>query len=121
VNITFLPALSQPDYPAIVQTVIDAGVPVVETAGRNPAQVLPPLKDAGIKAIHKCTSVRHSLKAQAIGCEAVSVDGFECAGHPCEDDELNMIWLPRAAKELDIPFDASGRMADGRPLVAALA
>ncbi|HLQ85878.1 MAG TPA: nitronate monooxygenase family protein [Salinisphaeraceae bacterium] len=121
VNITFLPALSQPDYPAIVQTVIDAGVPVVETAGRNPAQVLPPLKDAGIKVIHKCTSVRHSLKAQEIGCDAVSVDGFECAGHPGEDDVPNMILLPRAAEELDIPFVASGGMADGRSLVAALA
>lgn len=121
VNITFLPTLNAPDYPAIVQTVIDADIPVVETAGRNPAQVLPALKDAGIKVIHKCTSVRHSLKAQDIGCDAVSVDGFECAGHPGEDDIPNMILLPRAADELEIPFVASGGMADGRSLVAALA
>jgi nitronate monooxygenase len=93
----------------------------VETAGRNPEAYLPALKAAGIKVIHKCTSVRHSLKAQAIGCDAVSVDGFECGGHPGEDDVPNFILLPRAAEELDIPFVASGGMADGRSLVAALA
>ena len=121
VNITFLPSLTPPDYPAIVKAVIDGGVKVVETAGRNPQQVLPHLKDAGIKVIHKCTSVRHSLKAQDIGCDAVSVDGFECGGHPGEDDIPNMILLPRAADELDIPFVSSGGMADGRSLVASLA
>ena len=121
VNITFLPTLNPPDYPAIVKAVIDGGVKVVETAGRNPAEVLPYLKDAGIKVIHKCTSVRHSLKAQAIGCDAVSVDGFECGGHPGEDDVPNMILLPRAADELDIPFVSSGGQADGRSLVASLA
>ncbi|MEL6782292.1 MAG: nitronate monooxygenase, partial [Pseudomonadota bacterium] len=121
VNITFLPTLTPPDYPAIVKAVIDGGVTVVETAGRNPAQVLPVLKDAGIKVIHKCTSVRHSLKAQEIGCDAVSVDGFECGGHPGEDDIPNMILLPRAADELEIPFVSSGGMADGRSLVASLA
>lgn len=121
VNITFLPSLKRPDYPAIVQTVIDAGITVVETAGRNPEQVLPSLKEAGIKVVHKCTSVRHSLKAQSIGCDAVSVDGFECGGHPGEDDIPNMVLLPRAADELDIPFIASGGMADARSLVAALA
>lgn len=121
VNITFLPTVNAPDYPAIVKAVIDGGVKVVETAGRNPSQVLPYLKDAGIKVIHKCTSVRHSLKAQDIGCDAVSVDGFECGGHPGEDDIPNMILLPRAADELEIPFVASGGMADGRSLVAALA
>lgn len=120
VNITFLPTLTPPDYPAIVKAVIDGGVKVVETAGRNPQQVLPHLKDAGIKVIHKCTSVRHSLKAQDIGCDAVSVDGFECGGHPGEDDIPNMILLPRAADELDIPFVSSGGMADGRSLVASL-
>lgn len=99
---------------------VDAGVPVVETAGRNPAEYLPALKEAGIKVIHKCTSVRHSLKAQAIGCDAVSVDGFECGGHPGEDDIPNFILLPRAADELEIPFVASGGMADGRSLVAAM-
>ena len=121
VNITFLPTLNPPDYPAIVKAVIDGGVKVVETAGRNPAEVLPYLKDAGIKVIHKCTSVRHSLKAQDIGCDAVSVDGFECGGHPGEDDVPNMILLPRAADELDIPFVSSGGQADGRSLVASLA
>lgn len=121
VNITFLPSLTPPDYPEIVATVIAGGVKVVETAGRNPAQVLPALKDAGIKVIHKCTSVRHSLKAQDIGCDAVSVDGFECGGHPGEDDIPNMILLPRAADELDIPFVSSGGQADGRSLVASLA
>ncbi len=121
VNLTFLPSLAQPDYPGYVKAIVDGGVKIVETAGRNPAQVLPALKDAGIRVIHKCTSVRHSLKAQSIGCDAVSVDGFECGGHPGEDDIPNFILLPRAADELEIPFVASGGMADGRSLVAALA
>jgi len=121
VNLTILPTLTPPDYPGLLKAVIDGGVKVVETAGRNPVELLPPLKDAGIKVIHKCTSVRHSLKAQDIGCDAVSVDGFECGGHPGEDDIPNFILLPRAADELDIPFVSSGGMADGRSLVASLA
>jgi nitronate monooxygenase len=121
VNLTFLPVVDQPDYPGMVKAIIEGGVKVVETAGNNPQSVLPFLKDAGIKVIHKCTAVRHALKAQAIGCDAVSVDGFECGGHPGEDDIPNFILLPRAADELDIPFVASGGMADGRSLVAALA
>ena len=121
VNLTFLPVVNSPDYPGLVKVIIEGGVKVVETAGNNPQAVLPYLKDAGIKVIHKCTSVRHSVKAQAIGCDAVSVDGFECGGHPGEDDVPNFILLPRAAEELDIPFVASGGMADGRSLVAALA
>ena len=121
VNVTMLPTLNPPDYPAIVKVIVDGGVKVVETAGRSPEQLMPVLKDAGIKVIHKCTSVRHSLKAQAIGCDAVSVDGFECGGHPGEDDIPNMILLPRAADELEIPFVSSGGMADGRSLVASLA
>ena len=121
VNLTFLPSLTPPDYPGLVKAIIDGGVRIVETAGRNPAQVMPALKEAGIKVIHKCTSVRHSLKAQEIGCDAVSVDGFECGGHPGEDDIPNMILLPRAADELEIPFVASGGQADGRSLVASLA
>lgn len=121
VNLTFLPVVNQPDYQGMVKAIIEGGVKVVETAGNNPQSVLPYLKDAGIKVIHKCTSVRHSLKAQAIGCDAVSVDGFECGGHPGEDDVPNFILLPRAADELEIPFVASGGMADGRSLVAALA
>jgi NAD(P)H-dependent flavin oxidoreductase YrpB (nitropropane dioxygenase family) len=121
VNLTFLPTVSTPDYPGYVRAIIEGGIGIVETAGRNPEAVLPALKAAGIKVIHKCTSVRHALKAQAIGCDAVSVDGFECAGHPGEDDVPNFILLPRAADELKIPFVASGGMADGRSLVAAMA
>ena len=120
VNLTFLPSLSTPDYPGYVKAIIEGDVTVVETAGRNPAQVMPALKEAGIKVIHKCTSVRHALKAQEIGCDAVSVDGFECGGHPGEDDIPNMILLPRAADELEIPFVASGGQADARSLVASL-
>ena len=121
VNITFLPTVNAPDYGAIVEVVARGGVGIVETAGRSPAQIMPALHEAGIKVIHKCTSVRHALKAQAIGCDAVSIDGFECGGHPGEDDVPNMILLPRAADELDIPFVASGGQADGRSLVASMA
>ena len=121
VNLTFLPAFAKPPYPEYIRAIIEGGVKVVETAGRNPEAVMPYLKAAGIKVIHKCTSVRHSLKAEAIGCDAVSVDGFECGGHPGEDDVPNFILLPRAREELKIPFVASGGMADGRSLVAALA
>ncbi len=121
VNLTFLPTVNSPDYPGFVRVIIEGGIKVVETAGNNPAQVMPFFKEAGIKVIHKCTSVRHALKAQSIGCDAVSVDGFECGGHPGEDDVPNMILLPRAADELDIPFVASGGQADGRSLVASLA
>jgi nitronate monooxygenase len=120
VNLTFLPAVTPPDYPGYIRAIIDGGIKVVETAGNNPQKWLPALKEAGIKVIHKCTSVRHSLKAESIGCDAVSVDGFECGGHPGEDDVPNFILLPRAAEELKIPFVASGGMADGRSLVAAL-
>ena len=121
VNLTFLPSLTPPDYPGLIEVIINNGVKVVETAGRNPAVYMPAMKDAGIKVIHKCTSVRHSIKAQDIGCDAVSVDGFECGGHPGEDDIPNFILLPRAADELDIPFVASGGMADARSLIAAMA
>jgi NADH:quinone reductase (non-electrogenic) len=121
VNLTFLPSVSTPDYPGYIKAIIDGGVKAVETAGNNPAKWLPALKEAGIKVIHKCTSVRHSLKAESIGCDAVSVDGFECGGHPGEDDVPNWILLPRAAEELTIPFVASGGVANGKQLVAALA
>ena len=120
VNLTFLPTVSSPDYPGYIKAIIEGGVKVVETAGNNPQKYLPALKAAGIKVIHKCTAVRHALKAEAIGCDAVSVDGFECGGHPGEDDVPNFILLPRAADVLKIPFLASGGMADGRSLVAAL-
>jgi NAD(P)H-dependent flavin oxidoreductase YrpB (nitropropane dioxygenase family) len=121
VNLTFLPGLATPDYPGYVKAIIDGGVKAVETAGNNPVKWLPALKEAGIKVIHKCTAVRHSLKAESIGCDAVSVDGFECGGHPGEDDVPNWILLPRAAEELKIPFVASGGVANGKQLVAALA
>ena len=121
VNLTFLPARTPPDYPGYVRSIVDGGIKVVETAGNNPQKWMPMLKEAGIKVIHKCTSVRHALKAEAIGCDAVSVDGFECGGHPGEDDVPNFILLPRAAETLKIPFLASGGMADGRSLVAAMA
>ena len=121
VNLTFLPTFAKPPYPEYIAAIKEGGVKAVETAGRSPEQYMPALKAAGIKVIHKCTSVRHSLKAQSIGCDAVSVDGFECGGHPGEDDVPNMILLPRAADELKIPFVASGGMADARSLVAALA
>ncbi|MCK1474203.1 nitronate monooxygenase [Bradyrhizobium sp. 197] len=120
VNLTFLPAFAAPPYPEYIAAIVEGGVKSVETAGRSPETYMPALKAAGIKVIHKCTSVRHSLKAERIGCDAVSVDGFECGGHPGEDDIPNMILLPRAAEELKIPFVASGGMADGRSLVAAL-
>jgi len=120
VNLTFLPSFTAPPYPEYIAAIKEGGVKAVETAGRSPEQYMPALKAAGIKVIHKCTSVRHSLKAEKIGCDAVSVDGFECGGHPGEDDIPNMILLPRAADELKIPFVASGGMADARSLVAAL-
>ncbi|MEL0071258.1 MAG: nitronate monooxygenase family protein [Rhodobiaceae bacterium] len=121
VNLTFLPGFADPDYPGYIEAIIAGGVRIVETAGRSPEQYMPMLKEAGIKVIHKCTSVRHSLKAERIGCDAVSVDGFECGGHPGEDDIPNMILLPRAAEELTVPFVASGGMGNAKQLVAALA
>lgn len=121
VNLTFLPVIAAPDYPGYIQAIINGGVKIVETAGNNPAPWLPLLKENGIKVIHKCTTVRHALKAEGIGCDALSIDGFECGGHPGEDDIPNMILLPRAADELTVPFVASGGMADARSLVAALA
>ncbi len=121
VNLTFLPGFTKPPYPEYIRAIIEGGVKIVETAGRNPEKFMPALKAANIKVIHKCTSVRHALKAECIGCDAVSVDGFECAGHPGEDDIPNMILLPRAAEALSIPFVASGGIATGNQLVAALA
>ncbi len=121
VNLTFLPSLTPPDYPGYIRAIIEGGVKIVETAGNNPQKWMPELKAAGIKVIHKCTSVRHALKAESIGCDAISVDGFECGGHPGEDDIPNFILLPRAAEALTVPFVASGGMADARSLVAALA
>lgn len=121
VNLTFLPVINAPDYPGYIKAIIDGGVKIVETAGNNPQKYMPALKDAGVKVIHKCTAVRHALKAQSVGVDALSIDGFECGGHPGEDDIPNMILLPRAADELEIPFVSSGGQADGRSLVASLA
>jgi nitronate monooxygenase len=120
VNLTFLPTFTAPPYPEYIAAIAEAGIKAVETAGRSPEEYMPALKAAGIKVIHKCTSVKHALKAERIGCDAISVDGFECGGHPGEDDIPNMILLARAAEELKIPFVASGGMADARSLVAAL-
>jgi len=121
VNMTFLPAVTPPDYPGLFEVIVNSGIKAVETAGNNPSAWMDMLKAADIKVIHKCTSVRHALKAEQIGCDAVSVDGFECGGHPGEDDVPNFILLPRAAEELNIPFVSSGGMADARSLVASLA
>ena len=121
VNLTILPAITPPPYAEYRQVIIDEGVPFVETAGANPVEHLKHLHAAGIKVIHKCTSVRHALKAESIGADAVTVDGFECAGHPGEDDVPNLVLLPAAANVLTIPFLASGGIADGRGLAAALA
>lgn len=121
VNLTFLPVIEAPDYPGYIKAIIDGGVKIVETAGNNPAKWLPMLKENRIKVIHKCTTVRHALKAEGLGCDALSIDGFECGGHPGEDDIPNMILLPRAAEELKVPFVSSGGMADARSLVASLA
>ena len=121
VNLTILPAIKPPPYELYAQAIIDSGVKIVETAGSNPEPFLPAFKDAGIKVIHKCTSVRHALKAEKIGCDAVSVDGFECAGHPGEDDVTNLVLLPAAARKLSIPMLASGGIGTGTQLAAALA
>src|SRR3546814_8545635 len=107
VNLTFLPSVTPPDYPGLVDAIIKGGIKIIETAG-NPQKWLPALKENGITVIHKCTSVRHALMAETIGCDAVSVDGFECGGHPGEDDVGNWVLLPRAAEELTVPFVASG-------------
>ena len=121
VNLTILPSINPPPYEEYIQAIIDSGVKVVETAGRSPEKFMPALKAAGVKVIHKCTSVRHALKAEKIGCDAVSVDGFECAGHPGEDDVTNLVLLPAAFNKLTIPMVASGGIGTGSQLAAALA
>ncbi|MFD4264469.1 NAD(P)H-dependent flavin oxidoreductase [Rhodococcus sp. NPDC058481] len=121
VNLTILPSIAPPPYAEYRQAIVDSGITIVETAGSSPAEHLPHFKDAGIKVIHKCTSVRHALKAERIGVDAVSIDGFECAGHPGEDDVPGLVLIPAVTQKLSIPVLASGGIADARGLVAALA
>ncbi|NKY36365.1 nitronate monooxygenase [Nocardia speluncae] len=121
VNLTVLPSINPPPYEEYVRAIVDSGIKIVETAGSNPEPFLPAYREAGIKVVHKCTSVRHALKAQKIGVDAVSIDGFECAGHPGEDDVPGLVLIPAAARALTIPIVASGGIADARGMVAALA
>jgi NAD(P)H-dependent flavin oxidoreductase YrpB (nitropropane dioxygenase family) len=121
VNVTVLPSINPPPYAEYVKAIIESGVKIVETAGHNPQPFMVAFKAAGVKVIHKCTSVRHALKAEAIGCDAVSVDGFECAGHPGEDDITNLVLIPAVAARLSIPILASGGIANGYQMAAAFA
>jgi nitronate monooxygenase len=121
VNLTILPTINPPPYDEYRKVIVDAGIEIVETAGSNPAPHLPMFRDNGIKVLHKCTSVRHAVKAQSLGVDGISIDGFECAGHPGEDDIPGLVLIPAAAAQIEIPMIASGGFADGRGLVAALA
>jgi len=121
VNLTILPTINPVPYDEYRQVICESGVKVVETAGNNPQPHLPAFRAAGIKVIHKCTTVRHAVKAQSIGVDCVSIDGLECAGHPGEDDVGGLILFPAAADKLTVPLIASGGIADARGLVAALA
>ncbi|MFD4668575.1 NAD(P)H-dependent flavin oxidoreductase [Lentzea sp. NPDC058450] len=121
VNLTILPSITPPPYDEYRRAIVESGVKVVETAGANPRDHLPEFHAHGIKVLHKCTSVRHAVKAEEIGVDGVSIDGFECAGHPGEDDVPGLVLIPAAVRRLTIPVIASGGFADGRGLVAALA
>lgn len=121
VNLTILPTLRPVPYDAYLEAIVDSGVEIIETAGRSPKPYMARIKQAGMKVIHKATSIRHALSAQGLGVDVVSIDGFECAGHPGEDDVPGMVLFPRAVDELTIPVMASGGIADARGLVAALA
>jgi len=121
VNLTILPSITPPPYDEYRRAIIESGVTIVETAGANPGPHIAAFREAGVRVIHKCTSVRHAVKAQALGVDAISIDGFECAGHPGEDDTPGLVLIPAAAGEITIPMIASGGLADGRGLAAALA
>jgi nitronate monooxygenase len=121
VNLTILPSISPPPYAEYRAAIIESDIKVVETAGANPAEHVPVFHAAGVKVLHKCTSVRHALKAQSLGVDGVSIDGFECAGHPGEDDIPGLVLIPAAAEVITVPLVASGGFADGRGLAAALA
>lgn len=121
VNLTILPAIKPPPYAEYRQAIIESGIRIVETAGSNPQEHIPEFKASGVKVLHKCTSVRHAIKAEQLGADAISIDGFECAGHPGEDDVPGLVLIPAAADKVSIPMIASGGFADGRGLVAALA
>lgn len=121
VNLTVLPMLKGVDFDAYVETIIGCGIKVVETAGANPAKYIAAFKQAGVKVVHKCTTVRHAVKAEQLGADAISIDGFECAGHPGEDDIPALILIPAAAAKIKIPMLASGGIADARGMIAAMA
>jgi nitronate monooxygenase len=121
VNLTILPSINPPPYSEYRSAIIESGIKIVETAGDKPQAHVDELKRHGIKIIHKCTAVRHALSAERMGVDAISIDGFECAGHPGEDDIPGLVLIPAAADKVSIPMLASGGFADGRGLVAALA
>ena len=121
VNMTLFPSINPPPYSDYIDAIIDSGVQIVETAGNEAIEFWPRLKAADITVIHKCVAVRHALKAQSLGVDAISIDGFECAGHPGEEDVPGLVLIPAAAAALDIPVIASGGIADGRGMAAALA
>lgn len=121
VNLTILPTIKPVPYAEYAQAAVESGIKIIETAGRSPEQFMPAFKNAGVKVIHKCTSVRHAIKAEQVGCDAISIDGFECAGHPGEDDIPGLILIPAARQAVNIPMLASGGFGTGAGLVAALA
>src|SRR5438270_2222312 len=121
VNLTILPSIKPPPYAEYRQAIIESGIKIVETAGNKPQEHVTEFKKHGIVVVHKCTSVRHALSAERMGVDAISIDGFECAGHPGEDDTPGLILIPVAAEKVKIPMIASGGFGDGRGLVAALA